>query len=141
MAGRERREADMAELRTTVARVRAETAAFRERMERARAELAPRVERARADREVAMEELRHEFRNGQVPAEDRALVQRVLDGETTWRAVYSGEDDHWTAVQHRERFGAELTAGVERLVEDDPDVASWLAEVRLKTGRGEADDE
>ena len=122
-----------------MAPVRAETAAFRERMERARADLAPRVEQARADREAPAEELRHDARNGQVPAEDRALVQRVVDGETTWRAVYSGEDDHWAAVQHRERFGEELAAGVERLSLEDPELASLLAEARLAS-RPEGDD-
>jgi hypothetical protein len=139
MAGRERREADMAELRTTVARVRAETAAFRERMEAMKAELAPRAERARAEREEAMAELRQDLRNGQVPAEDRPVVQRVVDGETTWRAVYTGEDDHWSAVQHRARIGQELSVTVEQLTADDDELATWLTEVRRATASGDAD--
>ncbi len=128
------READMAELRTTVSRLRAETAAFRDRMEQVKADLAPRVERARADREAAMAELRHDAANGQVPAQDRALVQRVLDGQTTWRAVYSGEDDHWTAVEHRERFGRELSEGVEQLVREDDELADLLHDLQRRTG-------
>lgn len=128
------READMAELRTTVGRLRAETAAFRDRMEQVKADLAPRTERARADREAAMAELRHDFTNGQLPAQDRALVERVLTGQTTWRAVYSGEDEHWTAVEHRERFGRELSDGVAQLVREDDDLADLLRDLQRRTG-------
>jgi hypothetical protein len=134
MSTRDGRAADMAELRTTVNRLRAETAAFRDRMEQVKADLAPRVEQARADREAAMAELRHDFANGQVPAQDRALVERVLTGQTTWRAVYSGEDEHWTAVEHRERFGRELSDGVERLVREDDDLADLLHDLQRRTG-------
>lgn len=132
------READMAELRTTVSRLRAETAAFRDRMEQVKADLAPRAERARAEREAAAAELRHDLANGQVPAQDRALVERVIDGQTTWRAVYSGEDDHWTAVEHRERFGRELSEGVEQLVREDDELADLLHDLQRRTGRPDA---
>jgi hypothetical protein len=132
MSRRNGREADMAELRTTVGRLRAETAAFRDRMERAKADLEPRIERARADREAAMAELRHDLNNGQVPAQDRALVERVVSGQTSWRAVYSGEDDHWTAVEHRERFGRELSDGVEQLVREDDDFADLLHDLQRR---------
>lgn len=133
MARSQRRESDMAELRTMVARLRNDNAAFRDRMERAKADLQPRVERARADREQAMAELRDDYNNGQVPAEDRALIRRIMQGETTWRAVFTGEDDHWTAVDYRERFGGELAAGVDELVQGDEELASWLNEVQRRT--------
>jgi hypothetical protein len=139
MSGRDRRAADMAELRTTVSRLRAETAAFRDRMVQAKAALEPRAERARADRQAAMADLRHDLNNGQVPAQDRALVERVLTGQTTWRAVYSGEDDHWTAVEHRERFGRELSDGVEQLVHEDDELADLLRDLQRRIVREDRD--
>jgi hypothetical protein len=139
MSGQDRRAADLAELRTTVGRLRADTAAFRDRMVKAKAALEPRVERARADRQAAMADLRHDLDNGQVPAQDRALVERVLTGQTDWRAVYSGEDDHWTAVEHRERFGHELSDGVERLVREDDELADLLRDLQRRAGREDRD--
>lgn len=141
MSTSHRRESEMAELRTVVARLREETAAFRDRMERTKADLQPQAERARADREQAMADLRHAYDNNQLPAEERALVRRVTDGETAWRAVFTGEDDHWTAVDYRERFGQAFAAGVERLIDENEELASCLDEVQRQTrpsSRGQA---
>ena len=69
-----------------------------------------------------------------------ALVERVLTGQTTWRAVYSGEDDHWTAVEHRERFGRELSEGVEQLVREDDELAELLHDLQRRTRDGRPDD-
>lgn len=63
------------DLRIAVARFCEESAVFRDHIEKQRAELLPRAERAGVEREQAMEELRHDFDTGRLPAEDRALGQ------------------------------------------------------------------
>lgn len=122
--------AHMAQLRSQVSAFREETAAFREQMERLKTELRPRAERASADRSEAMEELRRDFADKRVPEEDRALIARVLGGETTWHDVLSGIDEHATAVDYRNRFGAEFSRSVEQLAADDEDLAQALGDAQ-----------
>ncbi len=130
MARDEALRARMAQLRSQVGTFREETAAFREQTERAKTELRPRAEKARADRAEAMVELRRDFADRRVPEEDRALISRVLGGETTWYDVLSGIDEHPTAVDYRARLGAEFSHGVEQLAADDEDLAQALSDAQ-----------
>jgi hypothetical protein len=112
-------DAELAELRTIVARAREQAMATTSAMRRARAALAPMREQLERERAVAHQDLRNALRNGDLAAEQRALVERLTRGETTWREVLMGGDDHWSATALRDQLATGLGEVVERLREQD----------------------
>lgn len=114
-------QADLAELRTIVMRAREQAQEITRAAQAARAQLQPQRDQLRQEREQSQREVRDAMRNGQLGPEQRAVVERIERGETTWRAVASGEDDHWSAVGFRESLGERLEALVEDLREHDPE--------------------
>lgn len=128
-----RRADDMAELRTNAMRLRAQAADLKDRMNRLNADLQPEAARIRAERDAALAEAAKEYRDGDVPVEDRPLVKRVVDGDTTWRAVMTGEDEHPTAVAYRARMGEAFTEVVERIKLEDDEFAAELDDARRGT--------
>lgn len=130
MAPSEALTTQMPQLRSQASRLRQEAAVFRDRMEQAKAQLQPRADQARAEREEATRQLRRDLQEGAVEAADRALLARVVGGETTWHDVMSGADAHPAATDYRARFTARFRDALERLVEADEDLSRDVREVR-----------
>lgn len=120
----------MSQLRSQVAQLRQETATFRAGMEAAKARLRPRADQARAERVEAKRQLRRDFGEGKVDPADRALVARVLDGQTTWHAVMNGQDVHPTATGYRARLTDQVRGVVDHLNEVDQDLSDDLKQTR-----------
>lgn len=112
---------DLAELRTIVARAREQALQIARTAQAARAQLQPERDQLRRQREQVQQELRDAHRLHQLGPEQRALMDRIERGETSWRAVASGQDDHWSAVGFRESFGERLEQLVEEMREEDPE--------------------
>lgn len=111
-------EGDLAELRTVVMRAREQALQITRAAQAARAQLQPQREQLRQELEQSRREVHDALRNGQLGPEQRALVERIERGETSWRAVASGQDEHWSAVGFRESFGERLEQLVQDLRED-----------------------
>lgn len=114
-------QADLAELRQIVNRAREQTHELTESIKAARAGLAEERARIQAERLRLETEARHAHRNGQLGHGERALVDRIDRGETTWQAVVNGTDDHWTAEGARRELGEGVEAMVEDLRDNDPE--------------------
>lgn len=113
-------DAELAELRTTVMRAREQAMQITLAAQRARAGLAEQREQLRLERERAQQDLRDSLRNGELGPEQRALVERIERGETSWRDVMTGADGHRSALDFRESFGDRLEQLVEQLRQADP---------------------
>lgn len=112
---------DLVELRTVVLRAREQALGLAQEAEAMKAELAELREQLAGERREEEQAVRDALRNGQLPPEQRALVERIERGETSWRAVVHGEDDHWSAQDFRTDLGDRLGALVEELRRDDPE--------------------
>ena len=114
-------EADLAELRTVVARAREQALQLTREARAGRAALQEQRAQLRAERERLEREALAAYRNGTLGHQERALVERIDRGETTWRAVAAGTDDHWTAAAVRESVGEQVEEQVEQLRAENPD--------------------
>lgn len=125
---------ELAELRTATARLREQTAAITREMHEARDKL--RSERERLRRERLEEERRsaEAHRRGELPPERAAVAQRVERGETTWRDVVSGRDEHSSARAFRAVFAREVEVAVQDLRDDDPEFRAEHDEALLRAG-------
>ncbi|MDN4162856.1 hypothetical protein [Nocardioides abyssi] len=112
---------DLAELRTVVLRAREQALGLAREAEAMKAELSRMREELVRERREEEQAARDALRNGQLPPEQRALVERIERGETTWRAVVHGEDDHWSAQDFRTDLGGRLEDLVQELRETDPE--------------------
>lgn len=114
----------MGELEQAVEGLRTDGAAFLAQVETERAEL-------RAAREEAMAEYAEEAREGGA-GRARAELQRRLDAEeTTWRAVMSGADEHWSAVQVRAEVVGDARAEIDVIERTDPEAARRYREAAV----------
>lgn len=111
-------EQDLAELRTVVARAREQAHEVAREARAGRAALAEARAQVRAQREALEREARSALRHGTLGHEERALMERIDRGETTWEAVSHGTDDHWTARGLRERVGEQVEDVLQDLRED-----------------------
>lgn len=111
-------EQDLAELRTVVARAREQAFRVTREAQAGRAALAEARDRAREQREGLEREALAALRNGTLGHEDRALMERIDRGDTTWQAVSHGTDDHWTARGLRDRVGEQVEDLLGELRED-----------------------
>ncbi|GAA2155078.1 hypothetical protein GCM10009844_41780 [Nocardioides koreensis] len=114
-------EADLTELRTVVARAREQALRLTREAQAGRAALQEQRAQLRAERQRLERDALAAYRNGTLGHQERALVQRIDRGETTWRAVAAGTDDHWTAAALREAVGEQVEEQVEQMREADPD--------------------
>lgn len=114
-------EADLTELRTVVARAREQALRLAREARAGRAALQEQRAQLRAERQRLERDALAAYRNGTLGHQERALVQRIDRGETTWSAVAAGTDDHWTATALREAVGEQVEEQVEQMREDDPD--------------------
>lgn len=118
----------MAELQDATDALRAESATFLAEVERERADLRARREHAEAD-------YADQARDGRAGDARRQLQERVDDGETTWRDVLSGADDHWTAREVRSELVTDARAEVDAIEESDPELAQrYRAHAQLREG-------
>jgi type IV secretory pathway VirJ component len=130
---------DLAELRTVVARAREQALALTREAKAGRAALQQQRDQLRTQRLKLEAEARTAYRADQLGHEERALMQRIERGETTWQAVASGADDHWTASRVREAVGEQVEVELEELRRDDPEFraehdATLLAAEQMKRG-------
>lgn len=116
-----RHEAELDELRTIVLRAREEARALTEYAVSAREALADERARLTARREELEAATLDAHRNGQLGHEERALVDRVERGETSWTAVAHGTDQHWTAEGLRARVADGVEETLDELLVSDPD--------------------
>lgn len=119
----------LAELQQVSDGLRAESATLLAEVHAERAQL-------RAARERAMAAYAEEAREGEAGRAREVLQRRVDDGETTWRRVMSGEDEHWSAVEVREEITSDARAEVDRIEMTDPETARRYREhAALREGR------
>lgn len=101
----------LAELESIAEELRREAAEVRADVEHERARLLAERERAEA---AARESLQAD------PAR-RVLQRRVDDGSTSWRAVLSGADDHWSARAVRAELVSDARATIAAIEAEDSD--------------------
>ncbi|NYD56174.1 hypothetical protein BKA08_000412 [Nocardioides marinisabuli] len=128
---------ELAELRTAAARLREQAAAVTREMHEVRDAL--RSERERLHRERLEEERRStEVRwRGELPPERAAVALRVERGETTWRDVVSGRDEHSSARAFRTVFAHEVEVAVQDLRDNDPEFRAEHDDALLRAGAQE----
>lgn len=106
----------LAEMQQVADELRAQSASLLAEVEIERAQL-------RAAREQAEAEYAEQARGGEAGRAREELQRRIDDEETTWRAVMSGEDRHWSAIEVREEIVGDARTEVDRLEVDDPEMA------------------
>lgn len=120
----------MAELQQTTDALRAESAVFLAEVEHERARL-------RAERERAEAEYAEQARDGQA-GDARRVLQERIDDETSWRAVLSGADDHWSARDVRSELVRDARSEIDVIEESDPDLAQrYRAHAHLRPRRSQ----
>ena len=123
----EMREA-LAEMQQVADELRAQSASLLAEVDAERAQL-------RAARERATEEYADEAREGEAGRAREELQRRIDEEKTTWRAVMSGEDQHWSAVEVREEVVGDARAEVDRIELEDPEMAArYRAHATLRQG-------
>lgn len=123
----EMREA-LAEMQQVADELRAQSASLLAEVQAERAVL-------REARERASEEYAAEARAGEAGQAREELQRRIDRGETSWRQVMSGEDQHRSAVQVREEIVGEARAEVDRMERDDPAMSErYRAHATLRRG-------
>lgn len=116
MAAQDAAHADLAELRTVVARAREQALQVSMAAKRARAGLQEEAARLREQREEAERGLREDVRRGEVDPDRRELAEQLDRGEVTWRDVLTGA----AGAELRAEVGAQVEATVEELRATDP---------------------
>ncbi|MFC4783644.1 hypothetical protein ACT8ZV_04170 [Nocardioides sp. MAHUQ-72] len=114
-------EAELAELRTVVLRAREQAMQVTLTAQRARAALQAERDRLRQQRDDSERALRDDLRAGRLDPGSRQVAERLERGETSWRAVLSGQDDERSSSQFRESVGERTRAIVAELREHDPE--------------------
>lgn len=108
----EMREA-LAEMQQVADELRAQSASLLAEVEAERATL-------REARERAQEEYAEQAREGAAGRAREELQRRIDREETSWRAVMSGEDQHWSAVEVRHEIVGDARTEVDRMELEDP---------------------
>lgn len=116
----------LAELQQATDELREQSASFLSDVEAERA-------RVRAERERAESAYAEQARDGEAGDARRELQERLDRDETTWRAVISGADEHWSAREVRTQVVGEARAEIDAIEESDPDLAArYRAHARLR---------
>ncbi|MGZ8738845.1 MAG: hypothetical protein ACXWW7_16895 [Nocardioides sp.] len=119
---------DPAELRTLVARLRQESEVIRGEAEGSRDSVREQLAQSRAERDEALRGLARAARDGELGSPARRLARRVDDGETSWLDVLHERDASPEAAALRYEAAVSVSALVEELADQDPDL-------RRTTGR------
>ena len=106
----------MADLQQVTAELREQSSTFLAEVEQERARL-------RADRERPAADYADQARDGGAGEARRELQERIDEGETSWRDVLSGADDHWSARDVRAELVGDARAEIDALEESDPELA------------------
>lgn len=118
----------LAEMQQVTDELRRESASLLAQVEAERAAL-------RADRLRAGEEYAERARAGEAGRAREELQRRIDREETTWRAVMSGADQHWSAVEVRDEIAGDARAEVDRMELEDPELSeSYRQHATLRTG-------
>ena len=89
----------------------------------------------REARERATEEYAEQARDGDAGRAREELQKRIDREETTWRAVMSGEDQHWSAVEVRDEIVGDARGEVDQLEREDPRLSEqYRAHATLRRG-------
>lgn len=131
------------EIRALAAELRGALAELQEISDGLRAEsetilTAVHAERAqlRQAREQALTAYAEEAREGVAGRAREVLQRRIDDGETTWRTVMTGDDQHWSAVAVRDEIVSDARAEVDRIELTDPETTRRYREhAVLRAGR------
>lgn len=126
---------DPAELRTVVARLRAESEAIRTSAEQMRDSARRRLAQSREERDRALAELARTARDGELGAPTQRLAQRVAADETSWLDVLHGRDQSGEASVVRDSAGASIASLVDELAAHDPDLARATGRDRRGSSR------
>lgn len=114
---------DLSEMRTRLARLRQDTQAIRAEAEAARDAVRAQAEQSRAERDQALAALHRAARNGELGGVGRRLAERVEEGDARWVDVLHERDPSPDAALLRRDTGRAVGDLVDRLSEDDPDLA------------------
>jgi hypothetical protein len=126
---REEFRAAITEVQEISDQLRTQSASFLAEIEVERAQL-------RAAREQALAEYAEEAREGDAGRAREELQRRIDAEETTWHAVMSGADDHWSAIEVREEVVGDARAEVDRIELTDPETAErYRAQATLREGQ------
>lgn len=94
------------------------------------------LEQVRAERDALREtrerctnELAAAARAGEQGPARRELQRRLDLEQTTWRAVMSGQDEHWSAVEVRAEVVGDARRTIDELEKDDPEFSESYREV------------
>ena len=118
----------LAEMQQVADELRAQSASLLAEVDAERAQL-------REARERATEEYAEGAREGEAGRAREELQRRMDREETTWRAVMSGEDQHWSAVEVRDEIVGDARAEVDRIELEDRAMAdTYRAHATLRQG-------
>lgn len=93
-------------------------------------------EELRRQRREAEGEYAEQARRGEAGQARRRLQERMDRGETTWRDVLSGRDDHWSAEDVREEIARDARQEIDRLeLEDEEFRRTYRQDAVLRRGQ------
>lgn len=94
------------------------------------------LDELRRQRHAAEGEYAEQARRGDAGPARKRLQERMDRGETTWRDVLSGRDDHWSAEDVREEVAREARQEVDRLeLEDEAFRRTYRQDAVLRRGQ------
>jgi hypothetical protein len=123
MAGGEHLASLSAEMRLALAEMEQAADELRSQSASLLAEVEVERQQLREARERATQEYAEQARDGEAGAAREELQDRIDQGETTWREVLSGEDQHWSAVEVRDEIVGDARAEVDRVEREDPEMS------------------
>lgn len=109
------------EFRQAMREIEQVTAQLRATSRALESDLAGQLEELRRQRREAEGEYAEQARRGDAGQARKRLQERMDKGETTWRDVLSGRDDHWSAQDVREEVARDARQEVDRLELEDED--------------------
>lgn len=99
-------------------------------------ELSGQLEELRRQREEAQEDYARAARDGEAGPARKRLQERMDRGETSWRDVLSGRDDHWSAEDVRAEVARDARQEIDRLEsEDDEFRRTYRQDAVLRRGQ------
>lgn len=109
------------EFRQAMREIEQVTAQLRATSRQLEADLQGQLDELRRQRRDAEGEYAEQARRGEAGKARQRLQERMDRGETTWREVLSGRDDHWSAEDVREEVVRDTRAEIDRLELQDED--------------------
>ena len=98
------------------------------------------LEELRRQRREAEGEYAEQARRGDAGPARKRLQERMDRGETTWRDVLSGRDEHWSAQDVRDEVAREARQEIDRLeLEDEEFRRAYRQDAVLRRGQQTGD--